>query len=148
VFLLIGLTISFADLASAAGPIAWGVVAIVAGRIVVVYGFLGGLRLLAERVPTQASRGSEWAHMGSMPIGWLHVVFWSGLRGAVAFALSLAIPLDVPDRSLLQGTVFGIVLFTLLVQGTWARRVIAWAGLETTQANRRVAQARSARPPG
>lgn len=131
VFLLIGLTSSLGELAAAAGPIAWGVVAIYAGRIVVVYGLLGGLRLLARRLPMRAGRTSEWTLLGKMPLGWLHVVFWSGLRGAVAFALALALPLDVPDRGLLQGTIFGIVLFTLLVQGTSARRVIAWAGVGT-----------------
>jgi CPA1 family monovalent cation:H+ antiporter len=133
VFLLIGVTTSFAELAAAAGPIAWGIIAIFAGRIVVVYGLLGGLRQLARRLPMSRPSGSEWAHMGAMPVGWLHVVFWSGLRGAIAFALALAIPLDVPDRQLLQGTIFGIVLFTLLVQGTTAGRVIAWAGVETNR---------------
>lgn len=133
VFLLIGVTSSFAELMAAAGPIVWGVIAIFAGRIVVVYGLLGGLRLLARRVPMSLPSGSEWAHIGAMPFGWLHVVFWSGLRGAVAFALALAIPLDVPDRHLLQGTIFGIVLFTLLVQGATAGRVIAWAGVETNK---------------
>jgi monovalent cation:H+ antiporter, CPA1 family len=133
VFLLVGVTISFAELAAAAGPIAWGIIAIFVGRIVVVYGLLGSLRLLARRLPMNRPSGSEWAHMGAMPFGWLHLVFWSGLRGAIAFALALAIPLDVPDRQLLQGTIFGIVLFTLLVQGTTAGRVIAWAGVETNR---------------
>lgn len=131
VFLLIGLTSSFADLAAAAGPIAWGVLAIVVGRIVVVYGLLGGVRLLARRLPMRGARSSEWTLIRRMPSGWLHVVFWSGLRGAVAFALALALPFDVPDRGLLQGTIFGIVLFTLLVQGASARRVIRWAGVES-----------------
>jgi NhaP-type Na+/H+ or K+/H+ antiporter len=36
----------------------------------------------------------------------------------------------VPQRGVITGTVFGIVLFTLLVQGTTAARVIAWAGVE------------------
>lgn len=133
VFLLIGLTSSLAELTAAAAPIAWGVIAIYAGRIVVVYGLLGGLRILAQRLPMRAGRGSEWTLLGKMPFGWLHVVFWSGLRGAIAFALALALPLDVPDRGLLQGTIFGIVLFTLLVQGTSARRVIAWAGVATSR---------------
>lgn len=131
VFLLIGLTSSLGELAAAAGPIAWGIVAIYAGRIVVVYGLLGGLRQLARRMPMRAGRTAEWTLLGKMPLGWLHVVFWSGLRGAVAFALALALPLDVPDRGLLQGTIFGIVLFTLLVQGVSARRVIAWSGVAT-----------------
>jgi CPA1 family monovalent cation:H+ antiporter len=148
VFLLIGLTSSFAELATAAAPIAWGILAIYAGRIVVVYGMLGGLRLLARRLPMHAARSSEWTLLGKMPLGWLHVVFWSGLRGAVAFALALALPLDVPDRGLLQGTIFGIVLFTLLVQGTSARRVIAWAGVATNRAADTVGQTELTSPPG
>lgn len=133
VFLLIGLTSSFADLAAAAGPITWGVLAIFAGRLVVVYGLLGGVRVLAQRLPVRGPRSSEWSHIRRMPFGWLHVVFWSGLRGAVAFALALALPLDIPDRALLQGTIFGIVLFTLVVQGATARRVILRAGVESSR---------------
>jgi CPA1 family monovalent cation:H+ antiporter len=148
VFLLIGLTSSFAELIMAAAPIAWGIVAIYGGRIVVVYGLLGGLRLLAQRLPLGASRGSEWTLLGKMPFGWLHVVFWSGLRGAIAFALALALPLDVPDRGLLQGTVFGIVLFTLLVQGTSARRVIAWAGVAPSRSTDSAGHTDLTSPPG
>jgi CPA1 family monovalent cation:H+ antiporter len=55
---------------------------------------------------------------------------WTGLRGAVAAALALSIPVGTPDRELLQGTVFGVVLFTLLVQGTTAASVLRWAGVE------------------
>jgi Na+:H+ antiporter len=129
VFLLIGLRISFGDLIAAAGPIAWGIVAIFLGRIVVVYGLLGGIRWLARRLRPRGLSGSEWTHIQRMPVRWLHVVFWSGLRGAVAFALALALPLDIPDRVLLEQTIFGVVLFTLLVQGATASRVILMAGL-------------------
>ena len=45
------------------------------------------------------------------------MLFWSGLRGAVAVALALSLPADFPQRSLLQTITFGIVLFTLIVQG-------------------------------
>jgi CPA1 family monovalent cation:H+ antiporter len=47
----------------------------------------------------------------------------------VAAALALSIPEGTADRELLQGIVFGIVLFTLLVQGTTAGRVLRWAGV-------------------
>ena len=53
-----------------------------------------------------------------MPDGWLHVLFWAGLRGAVAVAMALSLPADIPQRALLQEITFGVVLFTLLVQGT------------------------------
>jgi CPA1 family monovalent cation:H+ antiporter len=134
VFLLIGLSTSIAELASAIGPIAVGVAAIFVGRAIVVYGLLGGLRWLAARAALPAVPGSEWGQIRRMPVGWLHVVFWSGLRGAVAFALALALPLDVPDRALLQGAIFGIVLFTLLVQGASARLVVVRAGVAPERA--------------
>ena len=59
---------------------------------------------------------------------------WTGLRGAVATVLALSIPVGTPDRGLLQGTVFGIVLFTLIVQGTTAERVVRWAGVDRSEA--------------
>jgi CPA1 family monovalent cation:H+ antiporter len=57
-------------------------------------------------------------------------VFWAGLRGAVAIALALSLPMNFPQRELVQGTVFGIVLFTLLVQGTTAELLVRRAGGE------------------
>jgi CPA1 family monovalent cation:H+ antiporter len=120
-FLLIGLAIPLQTLGDAALLIAWGVAAVLAGRALVVYGLLGGSSRLAHRLGI-APRVS---------ISWLHVMNWTGLRGAVAMALALSLPSDVPDRALLQGTTFGIVLFTVLVQGTTAERVMGWAGVKS-----------------
>jgi CPA1 family monovalent cation:H+ antiporter len=118
-FLLVGLAISFGDLVAAAPSILWGVVAILAGRAIVVYGLLGATaRLLGHRTT-----------LTTVPIGWLHVMFWAGLRGAVAVAMALSLPESFPQRSLLQEITFGVVLFTLFVQGTTAERVVARVGL-------------------
>ena len=116
-FLLVGLAISFDDLLASAGPIAAGIVAIVVGRVVVVYGLLGGVaRLLRGRTGQT-----------EVPAGWLHVLYWAGLRGAVAVAMALSLPEEFPQRALLQQITFGVVLFTLFVQGTTAARVVARA---------------------
>jgi CPA1 family monovalent cation:H+ antiporter len=61
---------------------------------------------------------------GELPMGWLHVIFWSGLRGAVSTALALSLPADFPNRTQLQGITFGVVIFTLLVQATTAEVVV------------------------
>ncbi|MFL5749173.1 MAG: cation:proton antiporter [Chloroflexota bacterium] len=118
VFLLIGLAIGLGDVASALPWIAWGIVAILVGRAVVVYGLLGGAsRLTSGRDDRQA-----------LPLAWLHILFWGGLRGAVAIAMALSLPTDFPQRDLLQATTFGIVLFTLLVQGTTVEWLIDRVG--------------------
>ena len=118
-FLLVGLAISVGDLLAGASSILWGLVGILVARVVVVYGLLGGIaQLIGER-----------AHWPKPPIGWLHVMFWAGLRGAVAVAMALSLPADFPQRALLQQITFGVVLFTLFAQGTTAGLVVARTGL-------------------
>ncbi len=123
-FLLIGIAISLDLLEDAALYIGWGVVAVLVGRALVIYGLLGG----SSRI------GHLLGKAPRIPTSWLHVINWTGLRGAVAMALALSLPSDVPDRQLLQGTIFGIVLFTVLVQGTTAERVVRWAGVGSDRA--------------
>ncbi|GAC1652188.1 MAG: hypothetical protein NVS4B12_23470 [Ktedonobacteraceae bacterium] len=55
---------------------------------------------------------------------WRFLIFWSGLRGALSMALVLALPVEVPDRSVLIFATYAVVLFTLLVQGFSLRLVL------------------------
>jgi CPA1 family monovalent cation:H+ antiporter len=117
VFLLVGLAITLEDLLDAVGPILWGILAVLLGRALVVYLLLNG-----------ASRLGAFGGVGSrLPLSWLNVLWWSGLRGAVAVAMALSIPEDFPERALLQEVTFGVVLFTLLIQGTTIELLIARA---------------------
>ena len=113
IFLLIGLAIDLQVLLSDLVPIAWAILAILASRALVVYVLLGG----AARV---AARGTP----SVIPLGWLHVLFWAGLRGAVSVALVLSLPIDLPNRGLIASIVYGVVLFTLLAQGSTSGAVI------------------------
>lgn len=56
-----------------------------------------------------------------IPRGWRLLLGWGGLRGVVAVALALALPEDLPHWWTVQSMVFGMVLFSLLVQGTSSR---------------------------
>ncbi len=115
IFLLVGLAISVGDIVDSAEAIIVGILAVLIGRALVTYGMLGGASRLVRR-PS-----------GGVPIGWLHVLFWAGLRGAVAVALALSLPEDLPQRAHLQTITFGIVLFTLIAQGgtiSWVVRKV------------------------
>ncbi|MDQ3937082.1 MAG: sodium:proton antiporter [Chloroflexota bacterium] len=116
-FLLVGLAITLPQLLDAAVPIAWAVAAILVGRALAVYLLVGGTaRLISDRFHP------------AIPVSWLHVMFWAGLRGAVAVAMALSLPVDFPQRALLQEITFGVVLFTLLIQGTTTEMVIRRSG--------------------
>lgn len=117
VFLLVGFAISVPQLLDALPAIVWTVVAITVGRALAVYGLVGGTsRIVSDR------------YHPAVPFAWLHVMFWAGLRGAVAVAMALSLPADFPQRDLLREITYGVVLFTLLVQGTTTELVIRWTG--------------------
>ena len=46
-----------------------------------------------------------------------HTLFWGSLRGALALALALAVPAEVPERNAIILTAFVVVAFSILVQG-------------------------------
>jgi len=46
-----------------------------------------------------------------------HVLWWGGLRGALALALALALPASFPLNHEILATTFGVVVFSVVVQG-------------------------------
>ena len=63
------------------------------------------------------------------------MMWWGGLRGAIPIVMALSIPLfladgvtEFPHRELILTTTFGVVLFTLLIQGLSLRRVLRGLG--------------------
>lgn len=102
VFLLIGDQIHYSSLAKHLGLIGITIAAVVVTRAISIYA-LGSLCNLF--VKTQ--------------IGWREqtVLWWGGLRGSVSIALALSVPATLAGREVIIDIVFGVVLFTLLVQG-------------------------------
>ncbi|HBX69909.1 MAG TPA: Na+/H+ antiporter [Chloroflexi bacterium] len=98
VFLLIGLQINLEILAANWHVILVAIIAVLVARAVGVYALSG------------IGRG--------MPVRYKHVLFWGGLRGAISLALAISLPVELGDlRNNIQTMAFGVVLFTLLVQG-------------------------------
>ncbi|OQY18687.1 MAG: hypothetical protein B6I34_10375 [Anaerolineaceae bacterium 4572_32.1] len=115
VFLLIGLDIDLPQLWSNLGSIAVAVVAVLLSRAAVVYGLSWLISLSGSRA--------------RVPPSWRHVLFWGGLRGAISLALALSLPANLPHREILQAMSFGVVLFTLLGQGTTIKLLLKRLGL-------------------
>jgi monovalent cation:H+ antiporter, CPA1 family len=46
-----------------------------------------------------------------------HILFWGGLKGALALALAYGLPTDLPHREEIVAVSFGVVAFSVLVQG-------------------------------
>lgn len=124
VFLLIGLAIGIDQVAAAAVPALAAFAALLASRALIVYGLLGPGTDLAGRF--------GWGHRYSRQ--WLHLIAWSGLRGAVATALALSLPLDVPNRDVMQGVIFACVLLSLLLHGTTVELLVTRLGLDRERA--------------
>ena len=100
VFLLIGLTTDVSIMIANWDAIIWAVIASIISRAVSIYGF----SVFSREIPSK----------------WKHVLFWGGMRGAIALALALSLPETGPlvaERGRLQAMAFGLVLFSLLVQG-------------------------------
>lgn len=53
-----------------------------------------------------------------VPISWQILLTWGGLRGAIAIALVLSLPVELPYWWTIQSMVFGVVTFSTLVQST------------------------------
>ncbi len=110
VFLLIGLQVDIPAIAQHFPEIFWAILAVLVARGVDVY----GLTWVGPTIP--------WA--------WRHVLFWGGLRGAISLALALGIPSFLgPVRDQLRIMAFGVVLFTLLAQGSTIGMLLRFLGL-------------------
>lgn len=64
-----------------------------------------------------------------VPWKYKHVLFWGGLRGALALALALALPPSIPERGTIIVVAFAVVAFSIFVQGLTMPWMIRKLGL-------------------
>ena len=75
---------------------------------------------------------SRWA----IPFAEQHLLWWGGLRGALALALALALPTDLPYREDILIAAFAVVAFSILVQGLTAPFALKALGLQEKTGDR------------
>jgi len=110
IFLLIGLDIEIASLIDSANLIIWAIFAVLVARAIGIYALsrLGG----------------------KIPDSWRHAQFWGGLRGAISLALALSIPIGFgPQRRTMIEMTYGVVLFSLVIQGMTMNGLLTWLGI-------------------
>lgn len=113
VFLLVGFSVNLGNLREHAGPVAVAVAAVLIARTAAVGG-LARLWPASRRITSSAERTA---------------LVWGGLRGGVTIALALALPAAAPSRPMLIAMAFGVVLFTLIVQGLTLPALLKRLGL-------------------
>ena len=101
VFLLIGLHVARQNFSAAWATAMIAIVVVLLGRAAAIYPTC----LLFSRSALRVTSGQQ------------HILFWGGLRGALALALALGLPPDVPMREEIIVTSFAVVAFSIFVQG-------------------------------
>ncbi len=124
IFLLVGLLVDLHALWESLDLLGWVIVAMLLSRFVVIYMIVP----FANRFG-----GSERVERD-----YQHIMYWGGLRGAVALALVLSLP-ESEFKPLLLALTTGAVLFTLVVQGLTIKSLVHKLGLDNPPLGDRLA---------
>lgn len=107
IFLLIGLQIDLSAFLTTWQFILIAILGVLIARAVTIYGL-------------------SWVGR-DIPLRWQHILNWGGLRGAISLALAVSLPLTLGSyRTQLQVMTFGVVVFTLLIQGLTMAPLVRW----------------------
>ncbi|HKI73368.1 MAG TPA: sodium:proton antiporter, partial [Pseudomonadales bacterium] len=115
IFLMVGMEMNLVTLWHSIGLIAAVALAMLVSRAAVVFLLVPLVGKLPGSEPT------------SLP--WQGVMYWGGLRGAIAIAIVLSLP-HFAYKDTLIAVVLGAVLFTLIVEGLSIEPMVKWLGLD------------------
>jgi CPA1 family monovalent cation:H+ antiporter len=101
IFMLIGIRAAYQDFSNLLLPITVAIAMIFAGRALAIY----PLSFLFSRSALRISLNHQ------------HILFWGGLRGALALALALGLPPEIPNREAITAVAFAVVACSISVQG-------------------------------
>jgi len=115
VFLLIGLQVRVGTLLHDWRPTLLAIATVVLGRVLSIYGLVPFSNLLRTKVPQ----------------AWQHVLVAGGIRGALALALALSLKRSFPYREQILAMTFGVVAFTIVIQGLAIKPLLRVLGIRT-----------------
>ena len=112
VFILIGIHDTEQNFMPVLGAAVIAIVLVTAGRAVAIY----PCSLVYSRTGLRIDAKHQ------------HVLFWGGLRGALALALALGLPEEMPMRSEIVTVTFTVVAFSVFVQGLTMTPLLRFLG--------------------
>jgi monovalent cation:H+ antiporter, CPA1 family len=101
IFFLIGVREANQSFWNAIGIVAIAILVVTLGRAAAIY----PLSMLFHKSSLEIERSYQ------------HILFWGGLRGALALALALGLPPEIEHREQIITAAFGVVAFSIFVQG-------------------------------
>lgn len=120
-FLLVGLSVEAGLLIQHGGAITVAIILVLLVRAATVHSMVPlVVRLFRLSVIGHAERQIMW---------------WGGLKGGLAIAMALSIPVDVPGREMLLAMTVGVVIFTLLVNASTIRLLMKFLGMDRMDEN-------------
>jgi len=115
-FLLVGLSVDLGGLLASVNLIAISVFFVLLARAASIY-TLVPITIKCFSLPHVA-------------MGERHIMWWGGLKGGLAIAIVLSIPIDLPGRQLLLDLTLGVVMFSLLFNAPTIRPLIRILGID------------------
>ena len=112
IFIVLGINLAAQNFNRFTGVVLVAIAAVIAGRAVAVYPL------------SAAFARSRW----NIALSHQHTLFWGGLRGAIALALALGIPATMPYKQEILITTFGVVAFSVFVQGSTMTPLLRFLG--------------------
>jgi monovalent cation:H+ antiporter, CPA1 family len=109
VFLVIGLQVHLVDLLRSWQLVLLAVGVVLLGRALSVYGLTPLSNLFTEKVSYR----------------WQQIMVWGGIHGTLSLALALSLDRTFPYRSQVLAATFGVVAFSIVVQGLTIKPLLA-----------------------
>ena len=125
IFLMVGMRVNLGELLASSNILPWVILGMLLSRAIVIYGMIP----LSNKLPGRQITSRAYQT----------VMYWGGLRGAIALAIVLSIP-AFEYSELFIALVMGAVLFTLLVQGLSIEWLVARLGLSKPPLSDRIAE--------
>jgi Na+:H+ antiporter len=115
-FLLVGISLDLAVLYSHLDSISVAIILVLLARAAGIY--------------TMVPATTRMFKLPHVSMGERHIMWWGGLKGGLAIAIVLSIPVDMPGRESILYITLGVVLFSLLVNASTIRPLMKKLGFD------------------